>query len=287
MAPAAAAALAAMGGTLGPDLLRAVHDLYRAEQLGHAAVQPALASDVAYGPDPLHRLDLYAPVSGIRPAPVLVWVHGGGFVRGSKGGGGDPFNAHAARWAARAGMLGAAIDYRLAPAATWPAGAEDVAAAVNWLVAHAAHHGGDPTRIVLMGTSAGAVHVAGALALRPDLPVSAAVLLSGLYGFEPLEERDTLYYGPVDLYAERAPRHALVATTLPLFAACAERDPARFQRETLQLLAARAQAHGTMGRGYIAGGHNHFSLAYHLGTADTRLADEVAGFLHEHLGEFA
>jgi len=282
-----AAALAAMGQRLGPDVLAAVHDLYRAEQQDHAAGQPAVATDLAYGSHPRHRLDLYAPVAGTAPAPVLLWVHGGGFLRGDKGGGDNPFNAHAPRWAARQGMLGAAMNYRLAPDDMWPAGAQDIVTAVEWLRIHAAAHGGDPARIVLMGTSAGATHIADALRLRPDLPVHAAVLLSGLYGFSPLEERDTLYYGPAEFYSDRMPRAAVVSTAVPLFLACAERDPARFQHETLAMLDARAARHGTMGRGYIAGGHNHFSLAYHLGTADTRLADEVAGFLTEHLGELA
>lgn len=282
------APLAAMGSTLTPDLLRAVQDLYRAEQLTHAAVQPPLAADLPYGTDPRHRLDLYPPVvGGGKLAPVLLWVHGGGFVRGDKGGGDNPYNAHAARWAARHGMLGAAMNYRLAPDATWPMGGEDVLAALAWLQMHAPEHGGDPRRIVLMGTSAGAVHIAGAIRLAPNLPAGAAVLLSGLYGFAPLEARDTAYYGSADLYPQRMPRNALVTTTLPLFLACAEHDPPRFQHETLALLDARIARPGSMGRGYVASGHNHFSLAYHLGTADTRLADEVLGFLHEHLGEFA
>ena len=212
-------------------------------------------------------------------APILLWVHGGGFLRGEKSSPDHPFNAHVGRWAARQGMLGAVMNYRLAPAATWPSGGEDVVAAVEWLHAHAGEHGGDPDRIVLVGTSAGSVHVATALRLAPDLPVRGAVLLSGLYGFTPLDERDTLYYGPQEAYAERMPRDAVIGTQLPLMLACAEFDPPRFQAETLGLLQARLDRHGHMPRAYIAGGHNHFSLAYHLGTADTRLSDEILAFI--------
>jgi arylformamidase len=277
-AAAQRAAIAAMGRVLGPDVLAAVCDLYRAEQ----PATPPGAADLPYGDHPRQVLDLYMP-EGARAAPVLLWVHGGGFLRGEKASLDHPFNAHAGRWAARNGMLGAVMNYRLAPDATWPAGSEDVASAVDWLRAHAAEHGGDPERIVLMGTSAGSVHVATALRLRPDLPVCAAVLLSGLYGFTPLDERDTLYYGAHELYAARAPREAMVATTLPLLLACAEFDPPRFQRETLGLLAARLERHGRMDRAHIASGHNHFSLAYHLGGSDTRLADEVLSFIGEQL----
>lgn len=276
------AAIAAMGRVLGSDVLRRVHDLYRAEQ--EALAGPPTAADLAYGAHERQRLDLYAP-DAARGAPVLVWVHGGGFIRGEKRSGDHPYNAHAGRWAAANGMLGAVINYRLAPDATWPAGAEDVTAAVEWLRNRASDHGGDPDRIIPMGTSAGAVHIAAALRLSPDLPVRAAVLLSGLYGFTSLDQRDALYYGDPALYHERMPLKAVVETAVPLFVASAEFDPPRFQAETLGLLAARLERHGTMPRAYVAAGHNHFSIAYHLGTADTRLADEVLGFIREQTGE--
>ena len=276
------AAIAAMGRVLGPVVLAGVYDLYRGEQERLAAAQPVTAADLPYGDHPRQMLDLYAP-AGASDAPVLLWVHGGGFLRGEKASAEHPFNAHVGRWAARHGMVGAVMNYRLAPEAIWPAGGEDVAAAVDWLDANVAGHGGDPQRIVLMGTSAGSVHVSTALRLRPELPVRAAVLLSGLYGFTPLDERDALYYGAADLYAERMPREAMVETALPLLLACAEFDPPRFQRETLGLLGARLERHGRMDRAYLASGHNHFSLAYHVGSADTRLADEVLSFIGEYL----
>lgn len=279
-------AIAAMGRTLGPEKLAAVYDLYRPEQERFAADQPAVVTDLPYGDHPRQRLDLYAPEEGTG-APVLLWVHGGGFLRGEKASPDHPFNAHVGRWAARHGMLGAVMSYRLAPESTWPSGGEDVGLAVDRLRADAARHGGDPERIVLAGTSAGSVHIATALRLRPDLPVRTAVLLSGLYGFTPLDERDTLYYGDGALYPDRMPREAMVETALPLFLACAEFDPPRFQRETLGLLAARLERHGSMPRACIAGGHNHFSLAYHLGGADTRLADEILAFIGDHIGERA
>lgn len=277
-------AIAAMGTSLGPDVLGACRALFDAEQSVLAARVAPLAVDQVYGPDARHRLDLYASGEGAG-RPVVLFVHGGGFRMGDKGGtwGGASGWANAAvgRMAAEAGFLGAVMNYRLAPDHGWPAGGEDVAAAVDWLRAHAAEFGGDPERIVAVGTSAGSVHVATALTLRPDLPVRGAVLLSGLYGYTPLDERDTLYYGDPALYPARMPRAAVAATALPLLIACAEFDPPRFQAEFLGLMAERLDRHGAMPRGHIASGHNHYSMAMHLGTSDRRLADEIADFVHD------
>jgi acetyl esterase/lipase len=277
------AAIVAMGTELGPHILGAVQSLFADEQRALAQAGPAPLSDIAYGAHPRQRLDLYLP-EGDGPKPILLWVHGGGFLKGEKSSPDHPFNAHVGHLAARAGFLGAVINYRLAPDHRWPSGGEDVGLAVDWLRENAAQHNGDPTRIILFGTSAGSVHIAGYLKLRRDPPVRAAVLLSGLYGFTPLDQRDTLYYGDQSLYAERMPRDAIVETNLPLFVACAEFDPPRFQAETLGLLQRRIERHGRMPRATIATGHNHYSMAYHLGGADTRLTDEIIAFAREHGG---
>jgi predicted esterase len=276
------AAIAAMGTTLTPDMLGAVRGLFDASQQALARRMPVRAADCAYGSYERQRLDIYAAPDA-QDAPVLVFVHGGGFLRGDKGNDaadGWP-NAAVGRMAAEAGMVGVVINYRLAPDHTWPAGSEDVLAALDWLVGNVAQHGGDPNRIVLMGTSAGAVHVAGAIRLRPGLAIRGAVLLSGLYGHTPLDPRDMAYYGPQDRQAERAPGQALAETAIPLLVAVAEFDPTRFQAEFLGLMQARLDCHGTMPRGYVASGHNHYSMAMHLGSEDRRLADEILDFVRE------
>ena len=173
-------AIAAMGTALGPDVLAQCRALFEPEQRLLATRVPALAVDCAYGPHERQRLDLYggdAAGSGAAGsgAPLLLFVHGGGFVLGDKCTDGWA-NAAVGRMAATQGWLGAVMNYRLAPDHGWPAGGEDVLAALDWLTAAALRFGGDPQRIVLMGTSAGAVHVAGALHLRPDLAARGAVL---------------------------------------------------------------------------------------------------------------
>lgn len=286
--PATATAIAAMGTALGPEVLAHCLALYTDEQARLAAAMPPLARDCAYGPDPRQRLDLYG-TPGPTPKPIVLWVHGGGFVTGDKGGGGrsgEPetwANASVGRMLARAGCIGAVMNYRLAPVHGWPAGAEDVGAAVAWLRSAGAVPGGGPQRIVLAGTSAGAIHIGGFLQRRADHAelVQGAVLLSGLYGYTGLGARDQAYYGDPELYPLRMPRKAVVETRLPLLVACAEFDPPRFQAEFLGLMKERLEWHGAMPRATIVSGHNHYTMAMHLGTADQRLANDIVTLVKE------
>ncbi len=265
-----------MGTTLGPDVLSACKELFDAEQQELAARVPVAAADRAYGPHERHRLDLYG--SPASPAPVVLFVHGGGFRIGDKAADGWP-NGAVGRWAAEQGWLGAVMNYRLAPDHQWPAGGEDVLAALDWLAANARDHGGDPDRIVLVGTSAGAVHVSTALQLRPNLAVRGCVLLSGLYGYAEYEDRDSIYYGDASLAATHMPREAVAATALPLMVACAQYDPPRFQAEWTGLIQDRLTRHGGLPFCHYASGHNHYSMAMHIGTSDCRLSGEIAAFV--------
>lgn len=275
-------AIGDMGRTLGPDVLKACQALFDAEQVALMRAVPPALSDAAYGQDARHRIDLYrtGPAAS-SPAlrPVLLFVHGGGFRLGDKGGADRWPNAAVGRMAAQRGWLGAVMNYRLAPDHQWPAGGEDVLAAFDWLKAHAASHGGDPERIFVMGTSAGSVHVATALQLRPDLAARGLILLSGLYGYTDPDPRDLDYMGDATLYSQRMPRDALTATQLPLLIATAEHDPERFQREFAGLIADRLARQGALPLMHYGTGHNHYSLAMHLGTSDTKLADAIARFI--------
>jgi arylformamidase len=275
------AAIAAFGGEIGLASLEGVQALFDPEQRELANHVKAVASNIAYGEHPRQRLDVYAPVDAAGPAPVFIWVHGGGFLRGDKGDAERWPNANAGRFAAVEGFLGIVMNYRLAPDHQWPAGGEDVGAVVEWARSNAANFGGDPERIVLVGTSAGAVHAATHIQLRPDTPVRGAVLLSALYGIGPYTDvRDVAYYGEdPDLQRDRAPLSAIVETDVPLLIACSEFDPPRFQ--AVGLLQRRLDRHGHLPRTYVGTGHNHYSFAYHLGTSDRRLGDEITAFIRD------
>jgi acetyl esterase/lipase len=99
------------------------------------------------------KLDFYpaAPSPGAGAgAPCIVVIHGGGWDGGDR----KQLAGWNGRWAAR-GYAVAAISYRLAPRWQWPAQSDDVRSALAWLKAQAPRLGLDPTRLVLLGRSAG------------------------------------------------------------------------------------------------------------------------------------
>lgn len=102
------------------------------------------------GPAGKIPIRLYAP-SGEDNLPVLVYLHGGGFVLGGL----DSHDAMCRSLAAAAGCLLVAVDYRLAPEHPFPAGLDDAFAAVAWTAAQAAAIGADPDRLGVGGDSAG------------------------------------------------------------------------------------------------------------------------------------
>ena len=167
MRPDVASRIAAIGDAVSPETLEASRAVYADAHEEPPYEGVVLTRDAAYGPHERHRLDLFA-APGSSDRPVLVFVHGGGFVRGDKSTPGTPHNENVGLWACRSGMVGVTMNYRLAPEHRWPAGAQDVASAVAWLRANVAEHGGDPERIVLVGSSAGATHIASYAAL-PEL----------------------------------------------------------------------------------------------------------------------
>ncbi len=98
-----------------------------------------------------HKLDVYRPTSAPGPWPIVLYVHGGGFRILSK-------DSHwlMALMYARRGFLVFNVNYRLAPEHKYPAAIEDVAAAFRWVVRNAEAFGGDLSRLVFAGESAGA-----------------------------------------------------------------------------------------------------------------------------------
>jgi len=118
---------------------------------GSPRPKAALTTEVFARPDGQElKVDIYAPMVPGKPRPCVVVIHGGGWD------GGDRKQLPEWNdWFVARGYVVAAISYRLAPKWQWPKQGEDVLTAIAWLKAHAAAQGIDPTRLVLMGRSAG------------------------------------------------------------------------------------------------------------------------------------
>jgi acetyl esterase len=120
---------------------------------------------------------LYTPPTGIAgPRPLLVYLHGGGWVAGSL----DTVDPFCCLLSDAADVPILSVDYRQPPEHAFPAALEDSVAAVTWAVEHAAELGADPRRVALGGDSAGGNLTAAAanrLAARGASPVVAQLLL--------------------------------------------------------------------------------------------------------------
>ncbi len=132
-------------------------------------------TDIVYGDQPRQRLDVYAP-PGAKNLPVVIFWYGGAWTNGDKAS-----YRFVGTALAESGFVAVLPDYRLYPAAKFPMFVEDGARAVAWVERHAQTLGGDPTRIVLMGHSAGA-HQAAMLALAPNYLAAAGATLTDIVG---------------------------------------------------------------------------------------------------------
>lgn len=126
---------------------------------------------------------LYDPTDGQEPAPLLLYMHGGGWVIGDL----DLEDRAIRLLALASGARIISLDYRLAPEHPFPVPIDDVVAAFRWLVANAATFGGTADRIAVGGASAGAnLALAGALRIRDEGGQAPClmVLLYGVFGVD-------------------------------------------------------------------------------------------------------
>ena len=245
----------------------------------------------AYGRDPLQKLDLKR-AAGAGAAPLIVFIHGGGWSIGDKG---QAVGAKADHFAGM-GFAFASLNYRLVPAASVEQQAADIAAGIAWLRANAAAHGIDPDRIVVMGHSAGA-HLAALVASDPaflaaaKVPFSAlkgAVLLDGA-GYDvatqmasPVNRVGTMYgaaFGTDPARHRRlSPLHHAAAPNAPkwLILAVAQRADSTAQGTALAAALTRA---GAAARVVGVPDSSHAMLNRQLGTAGDFATSQIDAFL--------
>jgi len=156
---AAGISVIALSGAEAQGLRERIRERFaeRARQAEEGAPAARASTAIAYGKDALQTLDFWPAARAGAPAPLVLFVHGGGWQRGTKD------NA-TGRWKPahypEEGYAFASINYRLVPEATVEQQAADVASALRVLIDRAGQLGIDRRRIVLMGHSAGAHLVA-------------------------------------------------------------------------------------------------------------------------------
>jgi acetyl esterase/lipase len=176
---------------------------------------------VRYGPQPYQLLDLYLPgrTRGAGRIPTIVYLHSGGWIGGSRANVADVAVAQLAR-----GYAVASVDYRLATPAgggSFPAAVYDVKRAIRFLKARADTWGLDPTRVILMGSSAGghlaALSGASVGQLEPDLTGPLAAVDSRVDAIVDI-------VGPTDLTQFATTPHPWAAPLTAEFLGCPMRN---------------------------------------------------------------
>jgi acetyl esterase/lipase len=150
-----------------------------------------IEKDIAYGDGPRRKLDVYVPKDA-RNAPVAVFFYGGSWQNGEK----HNYQFVASALAAK-GIVTIVPDYRLYPEVHYEGFLNDGANAVRWARDHARHYGGNPSKLFLVGHSAGA-YIAAMLALddewlrrqdmSPARDLKGFVGISGPYDFLPSKD---------------------------------------------------------------------------------------------------
>jgi acetyl esterase/lipase len=218
-----------------------------------ACAHVAFSRSLRYGESDLNVLDVAtSDAKATSPRPVLLFVAGESF-SGENGAAAipAPLQDEAMCFAARNGMVGVKMTYRLAPASPWPAGARDVAAAISWLHQNIDLFGGSTDEIVTVGYSTGAFHVASYLGhpefQASDAGIAGAVLVSGIYAPDAnANPAEKSYFGTdPSKYPQRSALPGILDIETSILLAWSALDPARLieQGEKLKELMCNAPAH--------------------------------------------
>jgi acetyl esterase/lipase len=250
------------------------------------------ARNVAFGPQAHQRLDVYAPRRGKGQAglPVAVFFYGGSWDTGKRTDYGWVGQALASR-----GFVTVLPDYGLYPQVRYPAFLQDGAQAVRWAQDHAAEFGGDPTRIVLVGHSAGAYNAA-MIALDTRYLQAAGVDpkhiralggLSGPYDFlpltDPIAERT---FGQANDLPGTQPTSFVTKDAPPAFLATGDDDTTVFPKNTVKL-AAKYRAAGVEVEERHYARVDHVSMVLALSRplrGRAPVLQQMTEFLHAHAG---
>lgn len=253
----------------------------------------AVSRDIPYGGHPRQVLDVFVDRAAAgENRPVVVFVHGGAFVRGKKSVNGHIYD-NVCYWFARQGYVAVNVEYRLAQDAPYPGGGDDVAAAHRWVAEHIGGFGGQAASVFLIGHSAGGTHVATSIfdPAGAQLAVAGVVLISARLKADVLPDNPNAggvraYFGDDPaLYEARSPMTHAHRSGVPLFVVIAEFENPYLDSYGAEFFARAAAARERSPRFMQVPLHNHTSIVAHFNSGEDALAREIQGFIEATLKE--
>jgi acetyl esterase len=248
-----------------------------------------VARDLPYGEHPRQVMDVFTP-EGAKNAPVVIFVHGGAFVRGNKSDN-EEIYSNVLYYFARHGCVGINLEYRNAPEAQYPGAAVDIRDALGWISANIGAHGGNPRRIFIIGHSAGGTHVGTyvfdpAIERKVDDGLVGAILISARLRADdspanPNAAAVKAYFGDdVSKFEARSPVTHAANSALPVMIAIAEFENPLLDTYGAEMFSALRLARQRAPRFVQLMAHNHTSIVAHLNTDEDYLGSEILAFMN-------
>ena len=246
--------------------------------------------DVPYGPSPRQRFDLYTPNDRLTSRAVVLFVHGGAFMDGHRNRT-EEIYSNVSYYLARYGVAAINIGYRLGDEAPYPAGSDDIGTVVSWTQSHATELGIDPSRIFLMGHSAGAAHAGSYAYDKRRHPIegpglAGLIVISGRVRVEvwpenPNARKVIAYYGTNDPHKLEnfSPVNHVGPDSIPTFVAWGEYENPLLDVHCAELVYRLSAAKKKSPPVVWLRGHNHTSTIAHIGTADETLGHAILDFV--------
>ena len=253
----------------------------------------AVNRDIAYGDHDRQRLDIFYQTKD-QKRPVIVFVHGGAFVRGSKSVSSNVYD-NVLYWFAKRGFVGINIEYKLAPENSYPMGGDDVAKAMDWVERNIESFGGSADKVILLGHSAGATHVC-TYAIdpmhgrKPSSSVRGLVLLSGRLRIDATEANPNAkgvraYFGNDEsMYEVQSPVSHAAKCSLPTMVAIAQYENPLLDGYGIEFFSRLTSLPESKKKFLQVNGHNHSSMVFHFNSGDDFLGLEIEKFVLNVLG---
>lgn len=268
-----------------------VIDIYSALLQNRDLKNMVSQKDIPYGRHSRQVLDVYHQANLNSPAPVVIFVHGGAFVRGEKDAN-DHIYSNFLTYFVRHGYVGINLEYRHATEAQFPEGSKDIESGVTWVVEHAKELNIDPQKIFLVGHSAGGTHVASYVMdpnVRPQhghsiagLILISARLRADIRSDNPNAAGVRTYYGEdKTLYESRSPLTWADHLDIPVLIAISE-----FENPGLDVYASEL-FHQVSTKNWRSPAfikvpkHNHTSIVAHLDTEEETFGLFMRSFMSE------